>query len=140
LQAARDLGWSHLAVVFTDDDPVTAAGFSIADNRTAELAEWDGEALARLLGEIRVEDERLQRMFDDLAEAEHALATDAETPEQPNDFPEVEENIETEHCCLTSGVEAQHGRQAVLPCPYAARVLRLVEKVLGTTATVSGGG
>jgi hypothetical protein len=49
-KAARDLGWSHLAVVFTDDDPVTAAGFSIADNRTAELAEWDGEAPDRLLG------------------------------------------------------------------------------------------
>jgi ParB-like chromosome segregation protein Spo0J len=103
LQAARDLGWNHLAVVFTDDDPLTAAGFSIADNRTAELAEWDAEALDRLLSEIRVEDEHLQRMFDDLAEAERALATDAGIPEPPNDFTEVGEDIDTEHCCPKCG-------------------------------------
>lgn len=41
LQAASALGWSHLAAVYVNDDPMTAAGFSIADNRTAELAEWD---------------------------------------------------------------------------------------------------
>jgi hypothetical protein len=39
LVAARELGWSHIAAVFVDDDPMTAAGFAIADNRTAELAE-----------------------------------------------------------------------------------------------------
>src|SRR5215472_16348289 len=36
LQAALELGWTHLAVVYVDDDPMTATGFSIADNRTAE--------------------------------------------------------------------------------------------------------
>jgi DNA modification methylase len=67
LEAARDLGWKKIAVVFVDDDPATAAGFSIADNRTAELATWDQEALDKLLREVRSDDERLQQMLEELA-------------------------------------------------------------------------
>lgn len=54
LEAAKRLGWTHLAAVVVDDDPVTATGFAIADNRTAELATWDNEALAALLDELKV--------------------------------------------------------------------------------------
>jgi ParB-like chromosome segregation protein Spo0J len=103
LEAARALGWTHIAVVFTDDDPVTAAGFAIADNRTAELAEWDGEALDRLLREVQVEDERLRQMFADLAEAEGVAAHEAESPTPPGDFPEVNERVPTEHRCPKCG-------------------------------------
>jgi DNA modification methylase len=66
LQAARALGWSHLAVVYVDDDPMTAAGFSIADNRTAELAEWDRAALDKLLSELKTDDPVLDQMLADL--------------------------------------------------------------------------
>lgn len=52
LEAARQLGWTHIAAVFSDDDLVTAASYAIADNRTAELATWDDEPLARLLKSI----------------------------------------------------------------------------------------
>ncbi|HVS39974.1 MAG TPA: ParB N-terminal domain-containing protein [Gemmataceae bacterium] len=103
LEAARALGWTHIAVVFTDDDPMTAAGFAIADNRTAELAEWDAEALGRLLQEVQVEDERLQQMFADLAEAEGVAPGDGEQPSAPEDFPEVDENVPTEHECPKCG-------------------------------------
>jgi ParB-like chromosome segregation protein Spo0J len=103
LEAARALGWTHIAAVFTDDDPVTAVGYAIADNRTAELAEWDAEALDRLLGEVRVDDERLQQMFADLAEAEGIAAREAESPMPPQDFPEVDENVPTEHLCPKCG-------------------------------------
>lgn len=44
-QAARKLGWSHIAVVFVDDDPATAAGYGIADNRTGDMSRWDPDAL-----------------------------------------------------------------------------------------------
>jgi ParB-like chromosome segregation protein Spo0J len=44
--AAKALGWTHIAAVVLDDDNATAAQFAIADNRTAELAEWDPDALA----------------------------------------------------------------------------------------------
>jgi len=52
LAAGRALGWSHLACVLVDDDPTTATGCAIADNRSAELAEWDDAALARLLASV----------------------------------------------------------------------------------------
>lgn len=46
LEAARRLGWRYIAVVFQEDDERTARGFGVADNRTAQLAAWDEDALA----------------------------------------------------------------------------------------------
>lgn len=51
LQAAQELGWSHIAAVVVDDDQTTAKKFAIADNRAAELAHWDARALALTLAE-----------------------------------------------------------------------------------------
>jgi ParB-like chromosome segregation protein Spo0J len=104
LEAARALGWSHVAVVFTDDDPVTAAGFAIADNRTAELAEWDPDALGRMLREVRVADERLQEMLGNLAE-EHGVGQAPEEPAPPEDFGEYGEDLETAFRCPKCGYE-----------------------------------
>lgn len=73
LEAALALGWSHIAAVYVDDDPTTAAGFSIADNRTAELAEWDPEALDSLLRTIQTEDQELADMLAVLAEQEKII-------------------------------------------------------------------
>lgn len=56
LEAAKRLGWTHVAVVLVDDDPITATGYAIADNRSAELAAWDEEALGRLLAELKDEE------------------------------------------------------------------------------------
>jgi ParB-like chromosome segregation protein Spo0J len=53
LAAAKALGWKSLVVVRTDLVGVDAAAFAIADNRTAELAEWDmlglGDTLKSLI-------------------------------------------------------------------------------------------
>jgi len=49
LEAARELGWDEIAVAVTDLDPAHAQAFGIADNRTAELAEWDTDVLGQLL-------------------------------------------------------------------------------------------
>jgi DNA modification methylase len=54
-RAALQLGWSHIAVVFVDDDPATAAGFGIADNRVGEFSRWDEDVLrevARSVGDL----------------------------------------------------------------------------------------
>lgn len=45
LLAAKALGWAEIAATIIDEDNATAAQFAIADNRTAELAEWDEESL-----------------------------------------------------------------------------------------------
>jgi len=75
LLAARQLGWTHLAVVWVDDDPASQTGFAIADNRTAQLAAWDDALLAELLEENADTDRAL---YDDLLMAE--LFDDASKP------------------------------------------------------------
>ena len=47
LEAARQLGWTHLQVIRTALTGADAVAYAIADNRTAELADWDAEALAQ---------------------------------------------------------------------------------------------
>ncbi len=54
LKAAKQLGWSKIAVVWVDDDDETASAFALADNRTADLGSYDEDLLAELLS--RVED------------------------------------------------------------------------------------
>ena len=41
LAAAKELGWTEIDIVRTQLEGVEATMFAIADNRTAELAEWD---------------------------------------------------------------------------------------------------
>jgi ParB-like chromosome segregation protein Spo0J len=49
LAVLRSLGWTHAAVTIADLTDAQARAFAIADNRTAELAEWDvGELQAAL--------------------------------------------------------------------------------------------
>lgn len=55
LQAARALGWTHLAAVRSDLAGADLAGYAIADNRTSELAEWDDQALAAILEGLKAE-------------------------------------------------------------------------------------
>lgn len=56
-QAVTELGYSHIpALVFEEGDDA-AVEFAIADNRTAELAEWDFEVLGKHLEELGKADE-----------------------------------------------------------------------------------
>ena len=55
-QAAKHLGWKEIAAVMVEDDPMTAAGYGLADNRLNELSEWDNEALATLLQGIDLDE------------------------------------------------------------------------------------
>jgi ParB-like chromosome segregation protein Spo0J len=41
VEAARQLGWTRVDAVRSDLAEAAAEGFRVADNRTAELAEWD---------------------------------------------------------------------------------------------------
>jgi ParB-like chromosome segregation protein Spo0J len=60
LQAARDkLGWSHVAVVWIDEDETTANAWALADNRLSEIGSNDADQLALLLSQIAAEDAAL---------------------------------------------------------------------------------
>ena len=53
LEAARQLKWTHINCVETGLDSTQATAFAIADNRTAELAEWDEDALSQSLAALQ---------------------------------------------------------------------------------------
>lgn len=57
--AMRSLGWSECDVVRTSLKGPDAVAFAIADNRTAELAAWDDDALQQQLAAIATYDEDL---------------------------------------------------------------------------------
>lgn len=54
LEAAQTLGWEQIEVVHTPEewDADKAKAFALADNRSAELAEWDNEVLLEQLLEL----------------------------------------------------------------------------------------
>jgi DNA modification methylase len=89
LAAAKALGWKEIAVVRSTLAGSEATAYAIADNRTAELAEWDEDALAETLSALQCEDEalldaagfdaaELSKMIDGMAEV-----TEDDVPEPP---------------------------------------------------------
>jgi len=48
LAAAKELGWTKMAVSIRPMTDAEFIGYALADNRTAELAKWDFEVVARL--------------------------------------------------------------------------------------------
>ena len=51
-QAAKKAKWTNIAAVFVEDDANTAMGYAIADNRLAELSEWDDTQLMKSLAHL----------------------------------------------------------------------------------------
>lgn len=96
LEAARSLGWDKIAAILVDDDNVTAAAFAIADNRTAELAEWDDDTLASVLGSLKDEgfDLDADLGFDD-KEIEQLLTPSGDKEVEEDDVPEAPEDAIT---------------------------------------------
>lgn len=88
VEAAGQVGINRVQVVDADGDTIIAVrrtGLSevdkvqlaLADNRTADLAEWDVEVLAELGKEVDLQQfwkpEELQQLVDDLQDASEAL-------------------------------------------------------------------
>ena len=87
LEAARALGWGEIDVVRTALAGSEATAFSMADNRSAELAEWDDEALVAQLEALAGEGfdlgEDLGFDADDLADLEEHAAGETVEDEAP---------------------------------------------------------
>jgi ParB-like chromosome segregation protein Spo0J len=93
MTAAQELGWTDIAAVRTELVGVEATAFAIADNRSAELAEWD-DKLTEVLKSLQDADVNLEQLgftSDDVKIEAQKIA--------PEEFAEVGENIETEHQC-----------------------------------------
>lgn len=59
LAAAKALGWAEIDCVVSDLSGAEASAYAIADNRTAELAEWDEAVLTATLQSLEAEDPSL---------------------------------------------------------------------------------
>ena len=92
LAAARELGLPNVKVVKSDLAGVQATAYSIADNRTAELAEWIEPDLAEILATLRASDEidHLVTGFTEeeidfmISGATEPAVTEDEVPEPPD--------------------------------------------------------
>ena len=86
LEAAKALGWEKIAVVRSPLKGVDAVAYGIADNRTAELASWDRDALGAALGTAFLHpgpeagDQTLDGLLDGrVAEVQHTESGDLES-------------------------------------------------------------
>ena len=90
LEAAKALGWEEISIVRSDLIGPEMTAFAIADNRTAELAEWDYEILGQVLGALEGDEEG---RASELGWAEHELvnilAADWTAPEPTADLEEM---------------------------------------------------
>ena len=116
LEAARELGWTHLAVAWVDLDAVAAVGYGLADNRVAELATWDYEVLGKLdqlLKETEVE--MIGWTEQEISKVQNVLGSEEGHSSElsPDEFKEVDESIEIEHICPRCGYAFSGGQTMV---------------------------
>ena len=75
LTAAKELGWTEIQITRTELAGVEATAFAIADNRTAELAEWD-ETLGEVLLALAANDFDLNEIGFDQSEFSKLIGED----------------------------------------------------------------
>jgi DNA modification methylase len=96
IEAAKQLGWTHIDCVRTSLESSDAIAYAIADNRTSELAEWDDDVLAAQLNGLLADDEELllaagfdedelAEILGDLDDEEPGEIVEDEVPEPPAD-------------------------------------------------------
>jgi DNA modification methylase len=97
LLAARELGWTEIAVVGTEDDDVTAKAYALADNRTSALGSFDLGDLALMAAEVHAVDPGLLEAasFTE-ADLNALLAGERKGRNDPDDAPEPPEQPVTQ--------------------------------------------
>ena len=83
LEAARRLGWDSIDCVTTSLQGSDAIAYAIADNRTAELAEWDEDTLAAQLNGLLTESEEIALAAGFTPEEVEAMLSMPEDEDEP---------------------------------------------------------
>jgi ParB-like chromosome segregation protein Spo0J len=81
LSAAIELGWQKIGVVVTELEGDDLPAYSIADNRVAELAEWDYPTLKEAIGSLQDSDFELDSLGFSESELAPLLAESFEPPD-----------------------------------------------------------
>ena len=117
LKAALQLGMDEVPVVYVDDlDEEQVRAFRLADNKTAEIAEWDDGKLEQELAEILDIDMSLfgfgedGSLADDLIDDKYTLAVNIPQYEITGDCPELSDLLDTDKSDeLIAEIEAAEG-------------------------------
>ena len=134
LTAAKELGWTEIQITRTELAGVEATAFAIADNRTAELAEWE-DSLADVLKALAKADVDLAELgFDEnaLSKISSDLVGDPEIDAEPQldkaDELRVKWNVE-------SGQLWQLGEHRLL-CGDSTKAFDLEKLMIGEKAAL----
>jgi len=100
LLAAQQLGLDRVPVRYMDLDPVDAKLLALADNKVAEIADWDDEGLERILSELKADGVDLDglgwsddELADILKEETEGLTDEDQVPEPPEEPVTVEGDL-----------------------------------------------
>ncbi len=88
LAAAKKLGWKKIGVIISDLDPKNQKAYALADNRSAELAEWDDKQLGESLHDLFEDGFDIGSIGFELPQMD-----DPEKDAIEDDVPEVPQNI-----------------------------------------------
>jgi len=126
LKAAQKLGLDKVPVRFLDLDPAEAAALALADNKLGELAEWDEEAVAEILGELEQQGTPIDGLGWDDDELKALLGDGIEAAPPSDDAPELDEEGEPDS---TAGTLYQLGPHRLVcgDCRDADTVSRLMD-------------
>jgi ParB-like chromosome segregation protein Spo0J len=86
VMVARRMGWTHIAALVIEEKDIDARAFALADNRTGELAEWDYQVLASLVGKLGEEGVDVAALGWDAAELAQLTRADWEPPNEAEDL------------------------------------------------------
>lgn len=92
VEAARLLGWTHAAVLFRSEGELFMLGRGVADNRVAQLSNWNPDNLSKAMAELDAEGqekigwmedelEKIYRPFGDVEIPAEMQAAEASLPE-----------------------------------------------------------
>tara|TARA_R110001599_G_scaffold285941_1_gene488471 strand:+ start:69 stop:590 length:522 start_codon:yes stop_codon:yes gene_type:complete len=110
IEGAKAAGIKNLRIIETDGTEIIAVrrvglsedekvGLALADNRTADLSEWDQEMLHQLSQEHDISDWFTSEDLNTIT-GDPVLEL-----EPPQDFDEIDDDIATEHRCPSCGYE-----------------------------------
>lgn len=106
LKAAKQLGMNEVPVVYVDDlTEEQAKAFRLADNKTAEFAEWDAALLEQELADILDLDMSLfgfedgSSLGDELLDDKYTLAVNIPQYEITGDCPTIAEMVDQDKSC-----------------------------------------
>jgi ParB-like chromosome segregation protein Spo0J len=128
LQAAKRLGWTHIAAVVVEENDVEAAAYAIADNRTAELAEWDFEMFHQLIDKYHLDttEHALGFSVEEISNIMTAKAWDeGDLQDVTGAAPSEGGEDELEGKNVASTIKVK-----VIDVPYRARVQKAIQELL----------